>query len=322
MNNNLIVGHNINTSHGFLSAISYAEKTDSNVFQIFLSSPKKWKGKRHTSDELKIFGQRIIKKNIKVLVHGNLMINFCQPIGSDISTKSCYSLIQDLNESVIINSLGVVIHMGHNVKSINLSTSDAIKNYVNSVIYCLDHSSPLSTIILETGAGQGNEICTSVIELSKMYNMFQKKYKDRIKICIDTCHIYASGYNLGDVEYVKVLIEHINIYLGWNNVVAIHLNDSKFDLNCRKDRHADLGKGCIELNGLKAFIYRCYMQNIPLILETPAEMHYNREQINYKIKDIDNTSFMNNNIINDKPIQFSHHSQVLLIKKWIIEYNI
>lgn len=137
-----------------------------------------------------------------------------------------------------------------------------------------------SIIIFETGAGQGKEICTSLFDLGDLRNRFTESEKSRIKFCIDTCHIFAAGYDIGDEHYVEMLDELIETCLGWNNVIAIHLNDSKCKLNSRKDRHADIGSGMIKLKGFKKFIKICAKRNIPMCLETPCDTIDHIKQIN------------------------------------------
>ncbi len=289
----LILGHNIHTTHGFLSSVDYAEQTDSNVFQIFLSSPHQYNGSRRKTHELQSLGKKALERKIQILVHGSLILNFCNGPESFIHKSSAKNLITDLTESVLLNAIGVVIHMGKNVEKLKLSYEQAVNNFVQGVAYCLDNSPENSIVILETGAGQGQEICTSISELGLLYKSFKTKHQRRIKFCIDTCHIFASGHNIGDISYVNFFVPYIDIYLGWSNVAAIHLNDSCKDVNCKVDRHADIGKGKIDIDGLKQFTIECGKRKIPIVLETPATF---LDEINNK--------------------RFTHHDQIKLVKSW------
>lgn len=289
INNIFRLGHHIMINNGIQNCAIEAEKNGANVFQIFINSPKSFKTTTNKK-ALRLLKDDAIKRDIQILVHGNFMLNFCNPENSSICTNAKRVLIDELNDSVTLGAIGVVIHMGKNVKKLDITNEEATDNYIKGLEYCLKNSDKNSILILETGAGQGTEICTDITELGKLRERLPD-YKHRIKFCIDTCHIFSAGYNIGDPEYVNFFDTFIQNNLGWKNVVAIHYNDSKCILNCRKDRHADIGKGEIELEGLIKFAKLCKQKNIPIILETPAEIH------------------------NDK--EFSYSEQIIMIKKLI-----
>lgn len=273
MQNKLYVGHHLNTKWGLKTCADFATTIGANFFQIFLSSPQQFNGKRKTTADIQHLAQRIVDLDMKVVVHANYMLNFCNPEDSYIHKSAVKLLINDLTESVILGAIGVVIHMG---KKLDMDEEVALNNYVKGIKNVLKNTPVNSTIILETGAGQGSEICTSIFGLNKLYNKFTKKEKQRIKFCIDTCHVFASGYDLGNPDYVDIFCELIENMLGWENIACIHFNDSKCPVNCKKDRHADIGKGLIGVDGLKHFFKFCYNKNVPIVLETPCENNFTR----------------------------------------------
>lgn len=268
-----MIGHVVLTSNGIsiTDCAKYGEESGAEVIQIFINSPQSFRANRDSS-ELEKLCIDAEKRNIKILVHGNFMLNFCNPLESYIYKNACTTLIKELNQSVLLNAIGVVIHMGKNVKKLNITDEEAINRYINGLKYCLDNSNKQSILILETGAGVGTEICTDIHSLGFIKHEL-REYGDRVKFCIDTCHIFAAGYNIGEPEYVKFLDKYIQNTLNWDNVVAVHFNDSKTPLNSRKDRHADIGKGCINFDGLIEFAKLCKKYKIPTILETPSEVH-------------------------------------------------
>lgn len=265
----LVLGHNINTSHGFVTVAEYARKTGADVCQIFLRTPHKFQVSRRNRKDIKKLSEELKKHNVKVLIHGSFLINFCQPVTSYIHKQGMRILIEDLEDSVLLGAMGVVIHMGHN--TCKLSDEAALNNYVKGIKNVLRNSNPNSVLILETGAGQGHEIGTDIIDLGNIRKMLSIKERQRVKFCLDTCHMFSAGYNLGCPNYVDMLEGHINLNLGWSNVVAIHLNDSVEHLNCHKDRHADIGYGKINIKGIKRFVEICVKHKVPMILETPAD---------------------------------------------------
>jgi deoxyribonuclease-4 len=272
MSGELLLGNNVNTTHGFITSAEYAHSQGANVFQIFFRSPHSLNAPRRKSSDLFGLNNNIKKYNMRALVHGSFILNFCRSKTHYIHTQAIKVLAEDLNDSIVINAIGVVVHMGKNVEE--LSNEEAISNYVSGIKSALKISDKRSVVVLETGAGQGTEVGTALIELGKIRNMFTNEEKKRIKFCLDTCHMYAAGYDIGNPEYIdKVLSDHIKLTLGWKNVVAIHLNDSKEPLNCHKDRHADIGKGYISEDGILRFVEVCHNHKVPIFLETPKDIH-------------------------------------------------
>lgn len=261
------IGRHIGTSNGFKTTVDFADSIGCNFFQIFLASPKRYNFNRRDRSDLLYIQTKLNEKNMKLVIHANYMLNFCNSPDSKIHKSAVKILTNDLLDSILIGAIGVVVHMG---KKLKLDEKTAIDNYVNGIKTVLNQTPKESIIILETGAGQGSEICTQIYELGKLYEQFNKDERDRIKFCIDTCHIFAAGYNIGHSNYVDLFCELINTHLSWNKVACIHLNDSECLLNSKKDRHANIGSGCIKIEGLKKFIQICGNKGIPIVLETPC----------------------------------------------------
>lgn len=273
----LRVGHNINISKGLVSSADYAESLGCNFYQIFLVNPHTFKPKKQSLDKLLRLRKKLEEKDITIVVHGSLILNFCNPPDTFVHYAGLKLLVNDLKDSVKIGAIGVIVHMG---KQLKLEKEDAINNYVSAIKKALKYSPKESTIIFETGAGQGTEVCTSIIQLGLLYKKFTTQERSRIKFCIDTCHVFSAGYDLGCPKYVEQVFSNlIKRHLGWKNIACIHLNDSKRGLNSRVDRHADITKGNIESDGLKTFIKICHKKKIPIVLETPCDCITNREQI-------------------------------------------
>lgn len=282
----MIIGYHSSISNGFKKCMENAKENNVNIIQIFLRSPRTSKCIPKKEIDLITLHDISKKLNINIVIHGNYLVNLCRP-SNDFKLKlSITSVIQDLYESSIIDALGVVIHMGHNV--CNISDDEAFNNYVENVKYILKNSVPTSILILETGAGQGHEIATKLSELNRIRESLSINEKKRVKFCIDTCHLFSSGYNLNN----KLLDNDINNVLGWDNVCLVHLNDSKSDFNKRKDRHADIGKGYIKMKGLRKMIELCIKYKIPMILETPEDI-YNGKKFTF----LHQIKFINKNLI-------------------------
>jgi deoxyribonuclease-4 len=275
-NNKLFIGCHINIKWGFASSSEFLNGIGGNFFQIYLSSPKSYHRSKRSDAELEILKRDIQKYNQKIVIHGSLILNFCNPEDDYRHYKGLSLLIEDLKESVKLGALGVVIHMG---KKLKMDQKVAINNYVKGLKTVLKKTPNNSTIILETGAGCGSEVCTQIFDLKELYEKFTPKEQQRIMFCIDTCHVFAAGYDLSNEQYVEIFDKLIDNTLSWKKIACIHLNDSDKPLDSHKDRHADIGKGFIGGTGLKKFVQLCYQKNVPLVLETPCNKEDKKKEI-------------------------------------------
>lgn len=294
--NNLNLGRHISIGNGFVATPSYAKSFGYDIFQIFLGPPKQILYKRKHKDELINLSNQLKINNVKMVVHGSYTINLCHPSSEKKFISSLKSLVQDLQSSAIIgnNCLGVIIHMGKNIAQNNLSINEAINNYVQGLKMALQKSPPQSTIILETGASQGTEVGSKIPDLGYIYSKLSVDEKNRVKFCIDTCHIWATGYDISSDSGVKKFFKEFNDSIGIDKISCIHLNDSKTPLNSHVDRHADLGYGYISLEGLRLICRFAKKYNIPIIMETPLDA------VNPKT---------NNDV--------THQEELQLVKSWI-----
>ena len=225
------------------------------------------------SDEIKNI-KNIIKYYKNIFVHASYQIN----IGSDIipTQNELYNSSMDilLNEIIYaskINALGIILHMGKNVKK-QFDNNIVYNNMVKFIIEIFNKLKNIKNInytniniILETPAGQGGEMCHDLSEFVEFILLFKSQpfYKN-IGICIDTCHIFQAGY---DINNDKVIKQIHNIFLPVENKIKlIHLNDSYYPVGQHIDKHQQIGNGFIQINKLVKFIYPYY--KVHMILET------------------------------------------------------
>jgi apurinic endonuclease APN1 len=230
-----------------------------------------------------------IKKFVKkikynfVFIHASYQINIgTEPI---LTKENLYSpgleiFLSEIKYAIEIGANGIIVHMGKNVKQ-QYDPDNVYNNMVNFVIqlfakiekYNLLKKSTDFTILFETPAGQGGEMCTSIDSFVNFIQLFKKtKFYNRIGICIDTCHIFQAGHNLND----KTVINKIHKILQpvEEKIKVIHLNDSYHSVGKNIDRHEQIGKGHILTDNLIKFILP-YV-HLPLILETkpPYDKQY------------------------------------------------
>jgi len=258
-------GHHASIAKGIVGALKTVQKNGGNIVQIFASNPQGRGMKKRDEKEIAEIVKFQKDNNMKLVIHAPYILNFARPF--DPTHWAIKGLIRELEFGVKINSLGSVIHFGKHLK---LSRKEGLANMKESLEYVLDNSPSKSKIILETAAGQGTELGFELEEFSKLYKSFSAKYKRRLKLCIDTCHIFVAGYDISSEKLAKAFITKFNKLIGMKNVILFHLNDSKPPVGKRVDRHENLGKGHIGLEGLTHIIKYAKKKGIPLILETPA----------------------------------------------------
>ena len=267
------IGTHFRVKRGLLLAPHYARNIGCTIFQIFLGPPDSAIVKTRPIDELIKFGEELEKYDVVVVIHGNYTINLAQPHDSARYRTSMKSLIKDLDATSYIGDrcLGVIIHMGKNISENNLTYQQGMDNYIQGLKNAL-HTSPKNTvIILETGASTGSEVGSKLDDLAEIYWKLDANERKRLKFCIDTCHIWATGYAIDTPKGVRDFFKEFNDKIGIKKIACIHFNDSKAPRDSKVDRHADLGYGFIGTSGLKEVAKLAFKYKIPLITETPLD---------------------------------------------------
>lgn len=219
-----------------------------------------------------------------VVVHAPYIINLANSNNMDFNVKFLKDEINRV-EKLGVNKL--VLHPGSHV---GLGIENGIKNIIDSLNMALSIDKNV-VICLETMAGKGTEIGVNFNELKQIIDGI--KLKDKIGVCMDTCHLNDAGYDLNDFNHI---LEEFDKIIGLNYLKVIHINDSKNVIGSHKDRHENIGLGTIGFDKLIRIIYNDKLKGIPKILETP----YIEKQAPYKqeIEMIINKKF-NTNLIED-----------------------
>lgn len=269
------IGRHVSIQPSLITAPSFAAEIGCDIMQIFLGNPQELYSRPRDQDELISFSNELNNHKMKVVIHGHYTINFCNKPSSQKFKAGIKCLVTDLEASSIIGKrcLGVIIHMGKNVVP-EMSMMGAIENYAQGLSECLTQTKKLKNaqIILETGAGSGSEVGTDLKTLKMIYDQLRTEEQERVKFCIDTCHIWAAGYDISSATGVQTYFKDFSKLFGIGNISCIHMNNSQNKLGSRVDRHADLGYGQIKSQGLKEVARFAHQHKIPLIMETPLDV--------------------------------------------------
>lgn len=264
------IGAHISVKEGLLNASKVIKRNKGNCLQIFLGSPRQTSFTKKSEKEITEFKKYNKQNNIKVVVHSSYIINIAKNWNS-YSLWVQY-LISEIEYADKLGAFGIVLHFG---KQLELSLQEAYNNMFSYLLHVAKETMLNSSIkiILETSSGQGTELCYQLEEFAHFYRKISsipnKKIRNRFGICIDTCHIFAAGYDIRNKTKVKIFIEAFEELIGLRHVVLIHFNDSLKGLGDRIDRHESIGKGLIGYNGLLEFAKVFKKLHVPIILETP-----------------------------------------------------
>ena len=267
----LRIGPHLSFQKGFKGALEDAVSIGATTFQYFSRPPQGGKAKPFDLDDFNYFINNKDKYNIdKILCHAPYTLNACS---ANDSTR-------EFAKMVFIDDLERLSHFDFSMYNFHPGSYTTLdKDYAIKLIIDLLNDvikeDQKTIILLETMSGKGSEIGRSFNELKQIIDGV--KYKDKIGVCMDTCHMYSAGYDVKN-NFDKVLDEFDEI-IGLNYLYAIHLNDSKMPFNSNKDRHEKLGFGSIGIDGIKNIVLNDRIKDIPLYLETPNELDGYMEEI-------------------------------------------
>ena len=253
------VGYKKNT--GLVGSVEEALSYGANTFMFYTGAPQNTIRSSIDLDDVKkaysLMNDNDIDKN-KVIVHAPYIINLANPDKFDFS---CRFLSEELKRVETFGMKYLVLHPGSHV---GLGVDEGISNIIKALNLVLDNDDTNVTILLETMAGKGSEVGKSFEELKAIIDGVSKK--DRLGVCLDTCHLNDAGYDLTDFDSVMASFDKI---IGIDKIKCVHVNDSKNPLDSHKDRHENIGKGTIGLDTLINIIYYDKLKDVPKILETP-----------------------------------------------------
>lgn len=270
----MMIGCHLSINNGYIEMIKNAELINANTFQIFIRNPYNLYKKEINNN---ILIKHLLSKYPTFLVHSPYSINLCSNKNSiiELSKKIIISDLNYINNYFPKNKVMYNIHPGNHMgQGINFG----IKKISDSINEILSEQNNI-VLLLETMSGKGTEIGSKIEELSNIIDLVDNK---EVGICLDTCHIYSSGYDI--VNKFNEVFDNINSIISINKIKSIHLNDSFEKIGSKKDRHEKIGMGYI---GIKPLINIAkYFKDIPLILETPNDINGYKKEIQLLINNI------------------------------------
>jgi deoxyribonuclease-4 len=267
-----LVGAHISIAGGFYKAVERAQAIGCTTMQIFTKNNKAWLGKKITQQEIDDFKKAMRGSGLsKIMVHNSYLINIASK-NPDVERKSVSALKHELQRCEQLGIPYLVLHPGSHLGA---GEEKGISKISKNLDKALAHANGKTKILLETMAGQGTNLGKTFKELKAIIKGC--KYKKLIGVCLDTCHIFSAGYDIGNEKKYDEVIKQFSRTIGISRLKAIHINDSKTECGSHKDRHANLGKGKIPRKAFSLIMKDKRLLKIPKVLETPDTSLYEKE---------------------------------------------
>ena len=266
------IGAHVSASGGVEFAPVNAHEIGANAFALFTKNQRQWVSKPLTEESISLFKENCEKYGFQpeyILPHDSYLINLGHPEEEGLQ-KSRAAFLDEMQRC---EQLGLKLLNFHPGSSLNkVSVEDFLSLIAESINLALEKTKGV-TAVIENTAGQGSNLGSEFWQLK--YIIDRVNDKNRVGVCLDTCHTYTAGYDIVN-EYDKIFDE-FDKEVGFNYLRGMHLNDSKKALGTHVDRHDSIGKGLIGKAFFERLMQDSRFDNIPLILETPDESKWKEE---------------------------------------------
>jgi deoxyribonuclease-4 len=260
----MLIGAHVSPAGGLPKAIERGVERGCRAIQIFNQSPRMWKPASYRDEDVAAFREAMAASPIDaVLIHAVYLIN-CASEDPDIRAKSLASLTHSLRVGQAIGAAGVVLHPGSAKTG---DVGEAIARAGAAIGEALAESEACE-LHLENTAGAGGTLGRSFDELARLLD--GAGAGARLGVCLDSCHLFASGYDIRTAKGMSGVLREATRTLGRGRVRSLHLNDSQTPLGSNRDRHANVGAGELGEDGCAAFLSAPGLQRLPCVLETPG----------------------------------------------------
>ena len=259
------IGAHVSASGGVFNAPLNAAKIGADAFAMFVKNQRRWDAPPLSAEETIAFKDALKQSGIRakhVLVHDSYLINLGHPREAE-REKSLNAFVDEIRRCEALGLRLLNFHPGSHLNEI--SAQVCLDNIAGSLNFAITNTAGVK-LVLENTAGQGSNLGYDFAQLA--YVIGKISNKDRIGVCIDTCHAFAAGYDLRSQQAYERTMSEFDRAIGYKFLSGMHLNDTKNELGVRKDRHESLGRGFLGLAAFENIMNDPNIDEIPLILET------------------------------------------------------
>ncbi|MEP6813367.1 MAG: deoxyribonuclease IV [Actinomycetota bacterium] len=258
----MYIGAHLSSAGGIHTAVDRAEAVGAESLQVFTQGPRAWRPTNHDPATLDRFRERREEIGLHgVLCHALYLCNFAAT-RDDVYEKSVAALRNTMEVACAIGADGVVVHVGSHLGA---GLEAGMERVVPAMQQVLELTNDTTWLLMENSAGAGGTIGRSIEELATLHERLDKH--PRLGLCLDSCHLYASGIDVTDAAELDALLDEVDSSIGLDRLRALHVNDSATALGSNRDRHANIGEGLLG-EELGVFLGNPRLQGLPAVLET------------------------------------------------------
>ncbi len=276
------IGAHVSISGGVENAPVNAHQIGAKAFALFTKNQRQWVASPYSVDNVELFHQRCQEFGYTaehILPHDSYLINLGNPEKGALE-KSRAAFLDEMHRCEQLGLKLLNFHPGSSLKKV--SDEECLGIIAESINVVLDQTKGVCAVI-ENTAGQGSNLGYTFEQLA--YIIDKVEDKDRVGVCIDTCHAFAAGYDLKSESGFQETFEHFENVIGFKYLKGMHLNDSKKGVGSHVDRHEVIGKGELGIDTFRMLMNDVRFDHIPLILETPDEENWAQEiQMLYQLE--------------------------------------
>jgi deoxyribonuclease-4 len=260
----MLIGAHVSPAGGVAKAVERGVDRGCRAIQIFNQNPRAWKPRAYSAAEIEAFHAAMDGSEVDaLLIHAVYLLN-CASDDPEIRRKSLVSLTASLRAGDALGAVGVVLHPGSakagDVPSAIARAGEVIREALAESERCPVH--------LENTAGAGGTLGRSFAELAAIIEAAGGD--GRLGLCLDSCHLFASGYDIRTPEGLEATLDECEAHVGLDRLGSLHLNDSQAPFGSNRDRHANIGEGELGADGCAVFLSEPRFQDLPVVLETPG----------------------------------------------------
>jgi len=268
------IGAHVSASGGVENAPLHAEVIGAKAFALFVKNQRQWSAPPLTKENIKQFHENCQKFNyqpFQILPHDSYLINLGHPDQENLQ-KSRAAFLHEVQRCEELELTQINFHPGGHLQQI--LEEECLRRIAESINITLDKTKNI-TLIIENTAGQGSNVGKTFEQIRYIIDFVEDK--NRVGVCIDTCHAYVAGYDLKTENGFENTWKKFDEVIGMKYLRGMHLNDAMKGFASHVDRHASLGKGMLGMEPFKRIMHDSRFDNIPLILETPDESLWKTE---------------------------------------------
>ena len=273
-------GAHMSIADGVGNALLRGEQVGCETIQIFTKNSNRWISKDFSTEEINKYFENQKKTGISPVVsHTAYLINLASSPQSEVYEKSMSAMKDEINRAEILKIPYLVLHPGAHLGDGEEVGIQRVADRLNKLFNETKNYKVM--VLLETTAGQGSYLGCTFEQIAQMIDKIENK--NRIGVCLDTCHIFAAGYDIRTPQTYNKTMKDFDDIIGLDQLKIIHLNDTKSPFGSNKDRHEHIGAGSIGTEGFANLVNDKRLKDVPMILETPKGPDMKEDIENLKI---------------------------------------